>query len=237
MQKIVVANWKMNSDINLVKQYENNFNGYSNLIVAPPHVYLNQFKLLSTAAQNIHAIESGAFTGEISIHHIKDAGAQFCILGHSERRTYNNETNALVKEKANLCLKHQITPIICIGETLNEYKSQQTLDVLKTQITECLPEQGKFYVAYEPIWAIGTNLTPTLEEIQAFHAFIKTHTSATTPILYGGSVNAENAQNILSINNVDGVLVGGASLKIDAMQSILESIAIKHFTIAPPLLK
>lgn len=223
MLKWLVANWKMNGSLELVKDYENNLKNHSNLIVAPPFIYINKFSSTKTAAQNVHFQPNGAYTGEVSATQIKDIGVKFCIVGHSERRIYSLETNEIVKEKALRCIENSILPIICIGETQADYENKNTLNVLEKQLESCLPENGEFWIAYEPIWAIGTGLVPKLKEIEAIHEFIKEKTNKT--ILYGGSVNAENAEEILSIEKVDGVLVGGASLKIDAMKKMLNATA------------
>ena len=173
--------------------------------------------------QDCHAEVKGAFTGDVSAQMWKDIGAGYVIVGHSERRAAYSETDEIVKAKAQSAMDAGLVPIICIGESLDERETGQTLDILGRQLEGSVPEDGKskpFVVAYEPIWAIGTGLTPTLEQINDAHAFIRHTLSAivedaaeTTPLLYGGSVKPGNASEILAIQDVNGALVGGASLK------------------------
>lgn len=222
MKKWIVANWKMNGDLNLVKSYIETFNNYSNLIVAPPFVYLKEFAPMLCAGQNVHCENNGAFTGEISAEHLKNVGAKFCLVGHSERRNFFNETNSIVKSKALKCIEHNIVPIICIGESLNDYENGKTENVLQNQMNECLPNDGNFWIAYEPLWAIGTGKTPTLDEIQQIQKFIKNYITNNVNVLYGGSVKASNAGEILRLPEVDGVLVGGASLDTTEITTMLK---------------
>lgn len=222
MKKWIVANWKMNGDMKLVNSYIETFKDCTNLIVAPPFMYIREISSIPCAGQNVHYENNGAYTGEISVAQLKDAGANFCLVGHSERRTYFSETNAIVKNKALKCIKHNIVPIICIGESLQDYENGITENVLKNQIDQCLPTQGTFWVAYEPLWAIGTGKTPTLDEIKKIQRFIKNNISDDPKVLYGGSVKASNAEEILSLAEVDGVLVGGASLNVTEINSILK---------------
>jgi len=221
MKKWVVANWKMNGSLQLLQDYQQAFGNSENLIVYPPTVYLNQSTMLTLGAQNINEHPKGAFTGEISASMLADVGIKYCLVGHSERRQHFGEMNDLVRKKAELCLGNSITPIICIGETLEQYQAGKTLEILRTQLKECLPDSKDLWVAYEPVWAIGTGLTPTTEEILSTHAFLREKLSTVT-LLYGGSVNENNAESILGIPNVDGVLVGGACLDIDKIQLIYQ---------------
>lgn len=221
MKKWVVANWKMNGSKRLLSDYQQAFKNSKNLIVCPPAVYLNEPTDLTLGAQNIYHHPNGAYTGEISASMLIDAGVKYCLVGHSERRQYFGETNTLVREKAELCIENSINPIICIGETLEQYQTGKTLEVLEMQLNECLPSPGDFWIAYEPIWAIGTGLTPTTEEITAVHAYLRAKLPAIT-LLYGGSVNEGNSGDILAISNVDGVLVGGASLSTEKIEIIYQ---------------
>lgn len=222
MKKWIVANWKMNGDMTLVNLYIQAFKDYSNLIVVPPFVYIKEFSSMLCAGQNVYYENDGAYTGEISAKHLQNIGTKFCLVGHSERRAYFSETNAIVKNKALQCIDHNIVPIICIGESLSDYENGKTENVLTTQINECLPNGGDFWIAYEPLWAIGTGKTPTLDEIQKIQMFIKSQFLHTVTVLYGGSVKASNAGEILKLPNVDGVLVGGASLDIAEIDSMLK---------------
>lgn len=222
MKKWVVANWKMNGSADLLNQYQAVFKQSENLIVCPPAVYLSKATNLVLGAQNIHHHPKGAYTGEISALMLNDIGIKYCIVGHSERRQYFGDTDELVRTKAELCIENSITPIICIGETLEQYKAGKTLEVLEKQLSACLPRAENFWIAYEPIWAIGTGLTPTKAEILITHAFLREKLPPTM-LLYGGSVNENNATEILGIPNVDGVLVGGASLDIEKISQVTQS--------------
>ncbi len=175
---------------------------------------------LKLGGQDCHPNGEGAHTGDISAKMLADCGADYVIVGHSERRTDHGETSALVKAKAQAVQRAGIVPIVCIGETGDERKSGKTLAVLKAQMDGSLPDTGDFVLAYEPVWAIGTGLTPTVNDITSAHAFMRDQLTnrfgekgAALRILYGGSVKPSNAQEILAVVNVDGALVGGASLK------------------------
>ncbi len=172
--------------------------------------------------QDCHANASGAHTGDISAEMIADTGAKWVITGHSERRTDHGESDSEVKAKSEAAQRAGIVPIICIGETGEEREQGRTLDVLEGQLEGSLTNDGDFVVAYEPVWAIGTGLVPTLDDIEAAHRFIREYLENRYPgsgsdvrILYGGSVKPGNAAEILGIDNVNGALVGGASLKAD----------------------
>ena len=224
--KIIVANWKMNGSENLLKDFSTFAPTKSNeIIICTPFTLLESAKTLlpnfvKLGAQNCSEEEKGAFTGEISASMLLERGVSYVIIGHSERRTLFNETEALIFKKVKLVIKNKLTPIICIGETLSEKKADKTLQVLEKQIEGSITKVNahmQLIVAYEPIWAIGTGLIPKDSEIRETHLHIKEklrkHFSADIPVLYGGSANAENCKKIMSIENVDGLLVGGASLK------------------------
>ena len=174
---------------------------------------------LEVGGQDCHAEPGGAFTGDISAEMLAEAGARLVILGHSERRTLHGETDAVVAAKVLAALRAGLEPIICVGETLEQRQANQTLAVVEAQVRGSLPAKvfdGSFAVAYEPVWAIGTGLTPTSDQIVEVHALIRQvlgDAGAKAPILYGGSVKASNAVEILALPNVGGALVGGASLK------------------------
>lgn len=222
MQKYVVANWKMNGSRNLFDQYLNNFNEADNIIVCPPFIYLNTSAKIHLGAQNIFHEPKGAFTGELSTQMLNDVGVKYCLVGHSERRQHFAETNNMVRLKAQACLDASITPIICIGETLAEHEANLTNSVLQKQLDECLPSNGAFWLAYEPIWAIGTGKTPTIDEIHSVHLMVREKLPQ-TKLLYGGSVDPTNAKSIFAVTNVDGVLVGGASLDIQKIKVIYDA--------------
>ncbi len=170
--------------------------------------------------QDCHAEVSGAHTGDISAEMIADSGARAVIVGHSERRTDHGEGNSLIRAKAEAALRAGLLPVICIGETLAERQAQRTLDVLDAQLDGSLPASAAIVIAYEPVWAIGTGLTPTLGNIAEAHGFLRERLAArhgeranAIRLLYGGSVKPDNAAEILAVEHVDGALVGGASLK------------------------
>ena len=168
-----------------------------------------------------------AYTGEVSCNALLDLNIEFCIVGHSERRQLFNETNNDVCIKSSRVIECKIVPIVCIGETLEEKENGKTNDILSEQLMDSIPissNSDNTIIAYEPVWAIGTGLTPTLEEIYKTHEFIKNHNSkfVNYKILYGGSVKVNNVKEIISLSNVDGALIGGASLKSEDFTKIIE---------------
>lgn len=171
-------------------------------------------------AQDVSAHEHGAFTGEVSAYMLADAGAKYVIVGHSERRMYHNESNEIVRQKANMALSAGLIPIICVGETADERANGKTMEIIESGVRESVPTSaGEVIVAYEPRWAIGAGITPSDKDIADAHTLIaevlEKMGRGGTPILYGASVKGANAAQIMSIPHVDGVLVGGASLKPD----------------------
>ncbi len=236
--RIVVANWKLNGSIEFIEQYlkELNCSKLENSsicgIICIPSVYLHDLagKLnpLFLGGQDCSNYNKGAYTGEVSASMLKDSSCQFCIVGHSERRQIFGQSNKDICIKVMNLMAHNINPIICIGETYEEKSNNLTKDILYTQISKSIPEnatQDSVIIAYEPIWAIGTGLTPSLEEIENIHFFIKNEIQnfENYKILYGGSVNSNNASEIMGLNNVDGVLVGGASLDALEYKKIMNS--------------
>jgi triosephosphate isomerase len=187
---------------------------------------------LAVGGQDCHAEASGAFTGDISAEMLSDAGASAVIVGHSERRTYHRETDADVRAKALAARRAGLLAIVCIGETRADRESGRTLDVLRAQLAGSLPDGAtgaNLVVAYEPVWAIGTGLTPTPDDVAEVHTFIRSHLAErfrreaeAVRILYGGSVKASNARELMAVANVDGALVGGASLKADEFLAIAD---------------
>lgn len=191
---------------------------------------------IGVAAQNCADKESGAYTGEVSASMVASTGAKYVILGHSERRAYYGETAGILKEKVALALANELTPIFCIGEVLEEREAEKHFDVVKSQIEASLfdlpaEEFGKIVLAYEPVWAIGTGKTATADQAQEMHAFIRAtlaekygqEVADNTSILYGGSANAGNAKELFSNPDVDGGLIGGASLGVDKFLPIIEA--------------
>jgi triosephosphate isomerase len=232
---LVAGNWKMNGlrrsavELQRIMAGAGGLGGKADLMVCPPATLLAGFAELARGSavliggQDCHAEASGAFTGDISAEMLKDAGASAVIVGHSERRSLHKETDAEVRAKAQAAWRAGLAAIVCIGETRAERDGGQTLDVLRRQIDGSLPDGStgaNLIVAYEPVWAIGTGLTPTAKDVAEAHQFIRTRiaerhgaASEAIRILYGGSVKPSNAKELMGVPNVDGALVGGASLK------------------------
>ncbi len=234
-KKLIVGNWKMNGSL------QANADLVSGLLqglpaplncgvgVAVPAAYLAQAQALlqgsaiAVATQDVSQHEKGAYTGEVSASMLQDFGVRYALVGHSERRQYHGETDAVVAAKAQAALAKGITPIVCVGETLQEREAGQTEQVVKRQLAAVIHHVGpcvsELVVAYEPVWAIGTGKTATPEQAQAVHAVLRAQLAAATAhaervlLLYGGSMNAANAAQLLSQADIDGGLVGGASLK------------------------
>ena len=237
MKKYIVANWKMNNsfaDIPVfVKYLKKNAKKEENLVVCVPSTMINTFaktakKVAATGAENCHYAKKGAFTGEISPEMVKDAGASYVIIGHSERRQLFAETNELLNKKVKAALETGLKVIFCIGEVLAEKSKYKS--VLKKQIVEGLEGVTDFsniIIAYEPVWAIGTGEVATVADIKKVHTYIKNtikelfNTDAL--VLYGGSVKPSNSGEILALESVDGVLIGGASLKAEDYVAIAKS--------------
>ncbi len=247
-RKIVAGNWKMNKSLaegmELISEIAASPASSEVLkIIACPFIHITvavqELKALhgfAVAAQNCSEYASGAHTGEISAAMIVSTGATHVIIGHSERRHYFNETAAVLTQKVNLALANGLVPIFCIGENQEERNNNQQLEVVKKQLKETLyhlspADFSKLIIAYEPIWAIGTGLTATSHQAQGMHHFIRSEInkkygkeiSENTSILYGGSCNAENAKELFSCMDVDGGLVGGASLKSQDFINIINS--------------
>jgi triosephosphate isomerase len=204
------------------------------VMICPPATLVARFAAAVSGSsvliggQDCHAQPSGAFTGDIAAEMLKDAGASAVIVGHSERRQYHGETDADVRAKALAAKRARLLPIVCVGESRAEREAGRAETVVGAQLDGSLPDDlGDFVVAYEPVWAIGTGLTPTPADVGDIHRFIRRQlearfgtAAATTRILYGGSVNPENAKELMAVANVDGALVGGASLKADQFLAI-----------------
>lgn len=246
----IAGNWKMNllreSSVSLVRQLMEALTSVSGVDVAvcPPSVYLQEVgntlrgSSLRLGAQNVSAAAEGAFTGEISCGMLKDVGCQYVILGHSERRTLYGETDAMVNEKLHAVLKAGLIPIVCVGETLAQREAGETQKVVREQCTGSLAgltgdQMAKTVLAYEPVWAIGTGKTASPAQAEEVHADIRDLLSSQfgaavanqVVIQYGGSVKADNAAELLGQPNIDGALVGGASLKADSFLAIVHAAA------------
>ena len=230
--KFIIGNWKMNGNTEqkdvLLKSIKN-VQTNNKIVICLPFTLLhgNDFGI-TIGAQDISEHTNGAYTGDISGQMLKDANIKYVIVGHSERRFYHNETNDIVKAKATTAVAYGITPIICIGETQSERNTGRTMSVVKKMLLESVPDYGEYIIAYEPRWAIGSGATPSVSEIKAIHETIfktlRNINRENTPILYGGSVDAENAKTITSVAHVDGLLIGRASLKSDTFLPIIKSI-------------
>ena len=233
MSLCLVANWKLNGskafNTQWALEFFRNFNGnnFSSIGIAPPSLYIDHIKALlagheiKIGSQNIDLEQTGARTGEISASMIKDLGCSFSIVGHSERRLLFHETNQMICQKLIQANNNSIIPILCIGESAEENESNNTYNVLQQQITEALEnanELSSLVIAYEPVWAIGSGKTPNPEEINSVHEMIKDVVQSRFPktglesVLYGGSVNYNNASSLFEQKNIDGALIGGASL-------------------------
>ena len=230
--KFIIGNWKMNGNTEqkdvLLKSIKN-VQTNNKIVICLPFTLLhgNDFGI-TIGAQDISEHTNGAYTGDISGQMLKDANIKYVIVGHSERRFYHNETNDIVKAKATTAVAYGITPIICIGETQGERNMGRTMSVIKKMLLESVPDYGEYIIAYEPRWAIGSGTTPSVSEIKAIHETIfktlRNINRENTPILYGGSVDEENAKTITSVAHVDGLLIGRASLKSDTFLPIIKSI-------------
>ena len=238
MRKVIVAgNWKMNKTTKEAAQFFNELKPLvadvknAGIVIGAPFTALETATRetagsnIKIAAENMNAKESGAYTGEVSPLMLKDLGVEYVILGHSERREYYHETDEIINEKVKSALAHDLKPILCIGEKLEEREAGTTNDVVKTQITGGLKdvtaaEMANVVLAYEPVWAIGTGKTATPEQAQEVHAFIRglltdlygKEVAENVTVQYGGSMNDANAADLIAQTDIDGGLVGGASL-------------------------
>ena len=245
-QVIVAGNWKMNASKETVNTLVMGIlSGMSEVeakvIVCAPSPYMSQVEALIThsqlnlGAQDLNVNASGAFTGEVSADMIKDFGAQYVVIGHSERRSMYGETDQIVADKVRVALENDLTPLFCIGETLEEREAGNMESVVTRQIQAVIDLSGidsfkNIIIAYEPVWAIGTGVTATPQQAQDAHAFIRSmlaqnnaDIAQTTPILYGGSMNPGNAVELISCEDIDGGLIGGASLKAEDFLQICKA--------------
>ncbi|MBK6320833.1 triose-phosphate isomerase [Candidatus Aalborgicola defluviihabitans] len=241
-KQLIAGNWKMNGSVTaneaLVKALvAGSAQAACHVAVCVPAPYLAQVQglvagsVIAVGAQDVSQHESGAFTGEVSAGMLKDFGTRYCLVGHSERRQHHGETDAVVAIKAQRALAAGITPVVCVGETLAEREAGRTEEVVKRQLAAVIHTNGhcisEIVLAYEPVWAIGTGKTATPEEAQQVHAVLRAQLRAATDhaervlIVYGGSMNAANANQLLSQPDIDGGLVGGASLKAADFLSII----------------
>jgi len=245
---LIAGNWKMNGQkadgLSLARALAQNMKEQSDpvfeMVVCPPFTLLTEVgnaiagSAIALGAQDCHSAEKGAHTGDISASMLADMGCGFVIVGHSERRTDHAETDDVVKAKAAAVQALGMSAIICIGETEEQRDAGQTFDVVKTQLAGSLPDTStaaNTVIAYEPVWAIGTGRIPTLEQVQDVHALVRAELSEAlgesqangTRVLYGGSMKPENARDLMALGDVDGGLIGGASLKAEDFWAIAQS--------------
>jgi len=246
MKSLLIANWKMNMDIKEAISFINNFKKYirniknADIVICPPFTILNKINEsikntnIKLGAQNMYFEEEGAFTGEISALMLRDVGCEYVILGHSERRKYFDENDELINKKIKTALKNNLRPILCIGETLEERNNNKTMKIIKNQLMNCLKnidETGmkNITIAYEPIWAIGTGKNATPSQAEEVHKFIRKllsnmyKNSNNVRIIYGGSVKGNNIKELISMKNINGALVGGASLDPKSFSCICDA--------------
>ncbi len=249
-RKIIAGNWKMNKNsleaIALAEELRRELDGCENvdIVVCPPFTALESVSEalnetnIALGAQNVHWSDQGAFTGEISSLMLKDFGVRYVIIGHSERRQFFGETNEMVSKRIRAALSHQLTPIVCVGENLAEREANKTWDIIKDHCEGSLAglsleQAGEIVLAYEPVWAIGTGKTATPQQAQEAHAFIRQllvvmfgrEIASCIRIQYGGSVTSENIGALTALPDIDGALVGGASLKAASFAAIVKTTA------------
>ncbi|MCA9404552.1 MAG: triose-phosphate isomerase [Candidatus Omnitrophica bacterium] len=247
-KSIIAGNWKLNKTckeaVELVTELNRELSETTevDVVVCPPFTALRDISdvlvdsKIGLGAQNLYWEDSGAFTGEISAPMIKDAGAQYVIIGHSERRQFFGETDETVNKKIRAALAHELTPIVCVGEMLEDREAGRTEEVIKTQFSGSFAglsaeEMEKLVIAYEPVWAIGTGKTATKEQAQEVHQLIRQlltaahgeSTAESIRIQYGGSVKPDNIAELIAQPDIDGALVGGASLKSDSFTQIVKN--------------
>jgi triosephosphate isomerase (TIM) len=243
IKPVVVANWKMNMTLDSISKFVDGFDGDSftaEVVVCPPAPYLYVLNALKSrvnaafnlGAQNVHSEKSGAFTGDVSAEQLVDVGCQYVIIGHSERRAIG-ETNSFIHQKVNHALATGLIPILCVGETEDERKLGKTNAIVEEQVLSALQNNidiSKVIIAYEPVWAIGTGQSAAPLQAQEVHQFIRSvlvkHfgvSAGQIPILYGGSAKPDNAKEYSAMSDIDGLLVGGASLKADDFKKIIQA--------------
>jgi triosephosphate isomerase len=250
MERWIVGNWKMNGSVADIAAFAAGVRAADSkgwaaknvhAAVCPPFPYLAAFQKavaglpVSVGAQNVHSAAAGAFTGEVSVAMLKDLGARLCIVGHSERRALFSETNAFIGDKLKALRSAGLRPILCVGETLQEREAGKQLAVVQEQLDGCLKgvdadAAATLLIAYEPVWAIGTGKTASSAQAQEMHASVRAWLAArwndaaaqSVPLLYGGSVNAQNAAGLFAERDVNGALVGGASLKAESFLGIIQ---------------
>ncbi len=246
MRPLIAGNWKMNNlrseaatlVAGLMEQRAEQDPG-CDMLVCPPFVSIRpvgdliENSPIALGGQDCHSETAGAHTGDVSATMLADAGCEFVIVGHSERRANHHENDELIASKAKAAISNGLTVVVCVGETLEQRNAEKTLSIVENQVTNAVPDNAtakNTVVAYEPVWAIGTGLTPTIEQIAEVHDHICGLLTASFTdgeefrLLYGGSMNPGNAREILAVENVNGGLVGGASLKVEDFWAICTSV-------------
>lgn len=239
---LIAGNWKMNGSVSSLDFFDAIApaarNSQAEILICPPSTLLYQAAQacagsgIRVGGQDCHARQSGAHTGDISAPMLREAGASHVIVGHSERRADHGETDALVRAKSEAALEAGLVPVICVGETREEREAGRAVEVVASQLAGSLPEKSRdmpLVIAYEPVWAIGTGLTASVDDVANMHSAIRQclPDPLTTCILYGGSVKPGNAADLLGLDDVDGALVGGASLKSIDFSAIIAAVSRK----------
>ncbi|MDC8830908.1 triose-phosphate isomerase [Alteromonas gilva] len=240
-KSIVAGNWKMNGSRSLVNEFFTLMDGVNKqaveVVICPPACFISDFQGVDFAlgGQTMSELDNGAHTGDISAEMLLELGCRYVIVGHSERREDHGETNDMVAAKAAKALAAGLTPIICVGESLQTREAGELESFIAAQLdaltaTLSASQLAQAVIAYEPIWAIGTGKTASPEQAQQVHAFIRSHlaafdsnAAASLPLLYGGSVNSANAQELFAQTDIDGGLIGGASLKVDEFRKVCQA--------------
>ncbi len=241
MKYLIAANWKMNGSKNFIESYLSALKIKDNpnvkMLICPPDCYLdvinsNALKIISRGAQNLSCESEGAYTGEVSDQMLIDHDVEFVIVGHSERREYHNETNEIVAKKFKRAIESNIIPVLCVGESLEQRQSGETFNHIREQILsvigdDIINKSDRYIIAYEPIWAIGTGETATPDMANEVHMFINKTLNENglsknnnVIIIYGGSVNSNNASDLFEMSHINGALIGGASLDVNEFTKI-----------------
>ncbi|OJW48488.1 MAG: triose-phosphate isomerase [Alphaproteobacteria bacterium 41-28] len=246
MQQYIIGNWKMNGTKAEAQKLATGFlsriqkanRPLPHIVLCPSYPYLVPVieilkdSPIEVGGQDAHFEKSGAFTGDVSVTQLADVGCKYVIVGHSERRHYHQESSSIIRKKIEASMKLGLRPILCIGESIEERKAGKALNVVASQLISDLPDSftpHDLLIAYEPLWAIGSGHVPTLEEVEEIMGLMKHELSARisgsalVPTLYGGSVNAQNAPDLLALPHVDGLLVGGVSLKLDEFWEVINA--------------
>ncbi len=231
---LIAANWKMNGSADFAKDLASKIispGGDVKVLICPPTPYLSAVKAelgdgIYLGGQDCHDQAEGAYTGSTAAGMLEDVGCEYVLVGHSERRSMCHENDKMVSSKARAAKEAGLIPVICVGEKLESREAGEHLEVVKSQIKHSVPDgfvSDDYVLAYEPVWAIGTGKTASIDDINEMHNTIRAQIGPGVDILYGGSVKAANAADILSLNNVGGVLVGGASLNADEFNAIIKA--------------